>query len=525
MPAVRFLVKWPDGEQVVYYSPSTIILEHLKMPSELPMQEFLPKVDKALDEASERVYEKFGYYCSAASGEQEKIRKKADELIDYFRAIQLIHRCNIMHALATAVPAIEGPKKHLPVIIIGAGQAGMSMSYCLTQKGIDHLVLEKSDRVAHNWQDQRWDAFCLVTPNWQCQLPGFPYQGDDPEGFMVKDEIIEYLESYYPFCKPPLEFNSPVVSLEKQGGGFNVFTPTDYYRADQVVLACGGYHEPKILPFSKQIPQNILQIHSKDYKNAAALPEGEVMVIGTGQSGCQIAEDLHLEGRKVHLCVGTAPRVNRRYRGKDVVKWLDEMGYYETTIDKHPEGDNAPHATNHYVTGRDGGRDLNLRIFAEQGMALYGKLETIQESTVYFKDDLKSNLDYADDTAARIRASIEDFIQKNNIPAPEDNNLHSNYLPDSPASLDLNASKISTIVWATGFNMNFDWIKFPVLNAQGHPQQKRGVSGHTGLYFLGLNWMHTWGSGRFFHVGKDAEYLADTIAYTIEHTQAMSAAN
>lgn len=411
-----------------------------------------------------------------------------------------------------AVPAIEGPEKHFPVIIVGGGQAGMSMSFCLGKAGIEHLILDKAQEFAHNWQHERWDSFCLVTPNWQCQLPGFPYQGDDPNGFMVKHEIVAYLKAYRDFFNPPIQFNSPVTSLTQKNGVFHINTPTQYFTADQVVLACGGYHRPNILPFANQIPGHIHQVHSRDYKNAAQLPEGEVMVIGTGQSGCQIAEDLHLEGRKVHLCVGNAPRVNRRYRGKDVVDWLEEMGYYQMTIDEHPEGDNAPHATNHYVTGRDGGRDLNLRIFAEQGMALYGKLKNISNGFIAFEDDLKNNLDYADSVATRIRESIEKYIQEKSIDAPKDDNIHSGYLPEPPLSLDLNTSNINSIVWSTGFKMQFDWLKLPVVDDHGRPLQQRGVTDVNGLYFLGLNWMHTWGSGRFFHVGRDAEYLSEHIA-------------
>ncbi len=415
-----------------------------------------------------------------------------------------------MHA-SSYIPEIEGKKTHYSVIIIGAGQAGLSMSYCLAQADKDHLILEKSDRVANNWRNERWDEFCLVTPNWQCQLPGYKYSGSDPDGFMVKDEIVDYIQGYYESFLPPIKFDTEVTELKKLDGRFHIFTRDSKFTAEQVVIACGSYHRPNILPLATGIPESITQIHSRDYKNPDLLPEGELMVIGTGQSGCQIAEDLHLQGRQVHLSVGTAPRVNRRYRGKDVVNWLDEMGYYKMTIDEHPDGKNAPHATNHYVTGRDGGRDLNLRIFAEQGMKLYGKLSSIENGVVSFENDLQENLDYADSVAERIRNSIEEYIQKNDIEAPADTNLHSQYLPDTLKEMDFNESKISCVIWATGFKMEFDWIKLPIFDASGRPMQKRGVTQEEGLYFLGLNWMNTWGSGRFFHVGRDAEFLAEKI--------------
>jgi putative flavoprotein involved in K+ transport len=262
---------------------------------------------------------------------------------------------------------------------------------------------------------------------------------------------------------------------------------------------------------AKKMPEHIAHIHSNFYKNPDQLPQGEVMVVGTGQSGCQIAEDLHLAGRKVHLCVGPAPRVNRRYRGRDVVNWLDDMGYYNTTLETHPDGKNAVHSTNHYVTGRDGGRDLNLRVFAQQGMKLYGVLKDSDGTHLFFNDDLKENLDYADQVAQRIVDSIENYIQQNKITAPEDDNIYTDYLPDIITELDLRASNINSIVWSTGFNMRFEWINLPVFEQTGHPKQKRGVTDVKGLYFIGLNWMHTWGSGRFYQVGRDAEYLSEVI--------------
>ncbi|WP_160062715.1 MSMEG_0569 family flavin-dependent oxidoreductase [Psychromonas sp. L1A2] len=411
--------------------------------------------------------------------------------------------------------SLSSNSTHYSVIVVGSGQAGMSMSYHLKQDNISHLVIEKNSEIAYNWKNERWDEFCLVTPNWQCQLPGHHYQGDDPDGFMVKDEIINYLQSYFDSFKPPVVFNSVVDSITKVDSIFHVTTDCNgiknHYTADKVVLACGSYHQAFILPSAQNMPEKIKHIHSRDYKNAESLPAGDIMVVGTGQSGAQIAEDIHLQGRNVHLCVGNAPRVNRRYRGKDVVQWLEDMGYYDTTIDKHPDGENAPHSTNHYVTGRDGGRDLNLRIFAEQGMKLYGQLGEVNNGVANFLDDLSKHLTNADDSAKRITDKIEEYIQHNNIEAPADDNIHSTYLPDTPATLDMNTSKISTVIWATGFRMNFDWVKLPAFNDRGLPLEKRGVSPVEGLYFLGLNWMNTWGSGRFFHVGKDAHFIKNEI--------------
>jgi len=400
--------------------------------------------------------------------------------------------------------------KHVDVIVVGGGQAGLSMSYFLKQAGIDHRVLNKG-QVADSWRHQRWDSFCLVTPNWQCQLPGFYYQGDDPDGFMVKDEIIRYLEDYVTWFEPPLKHGVTVTRIQQHNNVFCLETSEGPYTANQVVMACGSYHSPRIPATASKLPQRVVQLHAAEYKNARQLPEGNVLVVGTGQSGCQIAEDLHLEGRQVYLAVGSAPRVARRYRGKEVINWLEEMGYYETTIDQHPDGLAARKKTNHYVTGRDGGRDINLRVFAKQGMQLFGRLAGIDGEHVQFEDNLKQNLDHADAAAERINQDIEAYIVKNHLDAPPDDSIRSDYLPPTRLSINLAEENITTIIWSTGFNMDFSWVDLPVFDGTGYPAHLRGVTSVPGFYFLGLNWLNTWGSGRFYHVGRDAQFLYETM--------------
>ncbi len=197
--------------------------------------------------------------------------------------------------------------KHYSVIVVGGGQSGLSISYLLKERGIDHLVLERH-RVGHAWRTQRWDTFCLVTPNWQCRLPGFAYQGDDPHGFMGKDLIVKYVEDYARSFDAPVIEGVEVQCLRRAttGDTFAIESSAGVFTADQVVLAVGGYHVPSVPRMAERLPADILQVHSADYKNPQSLPEGDVLVVGTGQSGCQIAEDLHLAGRRVHLCVGGA---------------------------------------------------------------------------------------------------------------------------------------------------------------------------------------------------------------------------
>ncbi|MEM9092495.1 MAG: MSMEG_0569 family flavin-dependent oxidoreductase [Cyanobacteria bacterium P01_F01_bin.53] len=402
---------------------------------------------------------------------------------------------------------------HFPVIIVGGGQAGLSISYCLKQNNIDHIIFEKNT-IAHSWQSKRWDSFCLVTPNWQCTLPGYSYPGEDPQGFMQRDEIVRYIKDYAQSFQPNLKEGVAVEKISSHADGFMVDTSIGQYSANQVVIATGGYHRPKIPRMAERLPLDIVQLHSSEYKNPTSLPEDKsILVVGTGQSGCQIAEDLHLAGKQVHLCVGGAPRSPREYRGKDVVDWLDQLGYYDIPIDEHPQKETVRTKTNHYVTGRGGGREIDLRQFATEGMQLYGKLNIIQGNYLTLQDDLQQNLDYADSVAESIKGTIDNYIKNNQIEAPTEAPYAPVWQPENtPLSVDLKAANIGTVIWATGYHMDFSWIEVPAFDGKGYPSHERGVTTTEGLYFLGLPWLYTWGSGRFSGVARDANYLASYIA-------------
>lgn len=239
------------------------------------------------------------------------------------------------------------------VAIVGGGQAGLAMSHCLGERDVAHVVLER-DRLGHDWRERRWDSFCLVTPNWQCDLPGFSYRGTDPHGFMARDEILDYLGAYARSFEPPLREAVEVTRLTREAGGaYELATSDGSLRAEQVVVATGGYHHPLVPAAAAGLPGDVEQVHSSAYRRPQALPDGPVLVVGTGQSGCQIAEDLHLAGRAVHLSVGSAPRVARFYRGRDVTDWLHDMGHYDLPATEHGLGDDIRLQANHYVTGRD----------------------------------------------------------------------------------------------------------------------------------------------------------------------------
>ena len=405
--------------------------------------------------------------------------------------------------------------EHRDVVIIGGGQAGLSTSWFLAQAGIDHVVLERAG-IAHEWRDSRWDNFTLVTPNWQCRLPGYPYRGADPDGFMTKDETYSYVRSYAAAVGAPVRENTEVTALtERPDGGFSLTISSGgevcRINAEQVVIATGGYHLPRIPSFAERIPEGITQLHSSNYRNASDLPAGEVLVVGSGQSGAQIAEDLFLEGRRVHLAVGGAPRVARFYRGRDCVAWLDEMGHYDRPISEMPAlagGRAHREKTNHYVTGRGGGRDIDLRAFALGGMGLFGRLTDVRNSEFRFAPTLGAALDSADAVSDGIKNAIDSHIAARGIDAPVEERYQPVWRPAVEPER-LAAEQVSTVVWAMGFRPDYRWVNVAAFDGAGQPRHERGVTGVAGLYFIGLPWLHTWGSGRFASVARDAEYLAE----------------
>jgi putative flavoprotein involved in K+ transport len=403
---------------------------------------------------------------------------------------------------------------HHEVVVVGGGQAGLSISHGLRAEGIEHVVFEKH-RAMHVWRTQRWDNFCLVTPNWQCALPGHPYRGGDPHGFMKRDEIVQYLDAFRAHVDAPLR-EGVAVALAKPlpEGGFLVRTRGQDGEGDctaqQVVVASGGYHEPIVPRLAERLPARVVQVHSAQYRNAAQLPPGKVLVVGSGQSGAQIAEDLHLAGREVVLAVGDAPRCARFYRGRDVVDWLADMGYYDMPVGQHPLREGVRDNTNHYVTGRDGGRDIDLRRFATEGMQLYGALTALDADgdTLRFAPRLREVLDQADRTYNGINASIDRHIQERGLQAPPASVYEPVWTPaEERETLSLQASGITSVVWCIGFAPDFRWLDAPVFNGRGHPVHERGVTRVPGLYFIGLPWLHTWGSGRFSGVARDAAHV------------------
>ena len=407
--------------------------------------------------------------------------------------------------------------ERIDVVIIGGGQAGLALSYYLTQQGRAHVVLERG-RVAETWRSQRWDSFTLVTPNWMTQLPGFPYRGEDPNGFLPHDGIVLTLERYAQSFHAPLRsgVQATAVLLEPEGHGYLVETSEGSIEAANVVLATGGFPRPRLPQASAATPVNIMQLHSSQYRRPKLLPSGAVLVVGSGQSGSQIAEELHQSRRQVYLCVSRCGRSPRRYRGKDVMWWVNQMGGYNRTVDQLPSPD-ARFACHPDLTGKDGGHEIDLRQLASGGVVLLGRLQAIQGSHATLASDLEENLDRADAQALQLMHTIDDFVLRTDMDAPAESmseDPSSKWTPPAEPilELDLYAAGISAVIWATGFQMDFGWVHVPVFDAAGTPLHKRGITSAPGLYFLGLPWLYKEKSALLFGIGEDAAYLASAIA-------------
>jgi putative flavoprotein involved in K+ transport len=398
-------------------------------------------------------------------------------------------------------------------VIVGGGQAGLSVSYYLTQHGRDHVVLEQADRVAPVWHDQRWDSFTLVLPNWTIRLPGGEYEGDDPDGFMPRDQFATYIEQYAERIKPPIRYGMQVASVEAENGGYLVKTGAETFRASNVVMATGGFQRPKVPSFGARLPASIVQITSSAYRNPQALPPGAVLVVGSGQSGSQIAEELYQSGRQVYLCVGSAGRFPRRYRGKDMSRWAEASGFFDRTADKLPSP-KARFAGNPIVTGKNGGHTLNLHQFARDGVVLLGHIRGAEDGTIGLAPDLKETLAKVDKFEADLVKVADDYIEKSGLDAPEEilPHLRDGYDADMITELDLKAAGITSVIWAVGYQYDYSLVKLPVLDQDGYPRQVRGCTEYPGLYFVGMMWLHTLKSGTLLGVGEDAAFIASDIA-------------
>lgn len=412
----------------------------------------------------------------------------------------------------------------LDTVIVGAGQAGLGLSYFLKQDGRKHVVFERG-RIGESWLSKRWDSFKLNTLNFMNVLPGLPYTGTEPDGFWGQDELVGYFQRYVDHFQLPVRTGITVISIERVEDQdlFIVKTRTDGRIEESVlsrsiVIASGIQQTPKYPQIRSRMPSNITQLHTADYRSATVLPPGAIVVVGSGQSGCQIAEDLLSAGRTVYLCTSKVGRVPRRYRGRDILEWWLAMKFLDVTFtnldDKSITNAPQPQASG---LGRYG-HTISLQHLAHQGAEILGYLLDIDAGTLYLSDDAAAHVRFADEFSQIWKNRIDAYLEQAGITPPpiEDDPADT---PDPHAEcvsplrrLNLSEAKVSTIIWATGFTGDFSWIRLPVFDAEGKPIHQRGVSPLRGLYFIGFPWLNSRKSGIIYGIEEDAQYIASKIA-------------
>jgi putative flavoprotein involved in K+ transport len=402
----------------------------------------------------------------------------------------------------------------IETIIIGGGQAGLGASYYLNQLRHENLVLESASQPGNAWRNGRWDSFTLVTPNWSFRLPGAWYEDHDPDGYMPRDEIVETFENYITRFHLPVQYSAPVTAVEPlDGRGYLVRTPDQEYAARNVVVATGLYQNPKFPAYASDLSPAINQLHSGEYRNPGALPPGAVLVVGSAQSGCQIAEELYQSGRTVYLCTCSAGRAPRRYRGKDMYEWLHLSGFLDHPVDQLPSP-RAKFAGNPHLSGRDGGHNLNLHQFARDGVILLGRAQDGAGNTIYLAPGMHQNLASADKVEYELLQLVDGYIARSGLDLPEETlpALRDGFHLPQPGELDIKSAGVTSIIWALGYTYDFSLVRLPVCDDDGFPIQTRGVSTFPGLYFVGMPWIHTRKSGHLVGFGEDAECIAGHIA-------------
>ena len=394
------------------------------------------------------------------------------------------------------------------VVVVGAGQAGLATSCELTRAGVQHVVLERG-RIGQTWRD-RWDSFCLVTPNWSVQLPDGHYDGPDPDGFMSRDELVRFFERYAAKVAAPVRENVEVTSIGSGDDGFVVGTTTGELRADAVVLATGAYQRPYRPAAAATMPSELFQIDVDEYRNEGDLPGGRVLVVGSGQSGCQIAEELHEAGREVILACGRAPWAPRRLGGQDLVWWLVETGFLEATVDSLP----APQArlfANVLSTGHGGGRDLHLRTLQARGVTLAGHFLGAAGGHARFASDLGESVAWSDERNRQLMELWRKLAAERGLDVTIDDPQP--FEADAPEEVGL--SELGAVVYAGGFRPDYaSWLSWPeAFDEHGFPIHEDGASTVVpGLYFAGVHFLRKRKSSLLIGVGEDAAIVASRIA-------------
>ena len=404
------------------------------------------------------------------------------------------------------------PSERVETLVIGGGQAGLAMSYRLKQRGLSHLVIERG-RIAERWRSERWHGLRFQFPNWSVRLPDFPFPHTDPDGFATSQQIIDFIEAYAAFVAPPTRCGVAVTRLRRRDdtAGFVAETSSGAIEAENVVVATGPYQRP-LVPHLLDDDTGLFQVHASRYLNPDQLPPGAVLVVGAGASGAQIAEELSRARRKVFLSVGQHSRLTRRYRGHDLIWWLAEM-----RIDQTPVEERGPRRLLPVISGAYGGQTVDFRRFAAEGIMLLGRVVTAKDGMLDIAPDLAASLADGDLRYTTFLDMVDAYVQRRGLDCPDDPSART-ALPDPPCvsaplrRLDLRAEGIRSVIWATGYGVDFSWIDMPLFTARGEPVHVHGITDVPGLCFLGLQWLSKMSSSFLSGVGDDAARLADHIA-------------
>jgi putative flavoprotein involved in K+ transport len=408
----------------------------------------------------------------------------------------------------------NGMMEQVEVVVVGAGQAGLAVSYYLRAFGVEHVVLERG-RAGESWRSARWDSFTLVTPNWMTRLPGYQMTAGTGGDFVPRHDVVAMLERLARGL--PVRDDAEVVSVAVDSHGYQVTTATGTITARAVVVAGGGQRRPVIPRLAAGLPAPVVQLDAGQYRSPAALPAGAVLVVGSGQSGTQIADELATAGRDVLLATSRVPRVPRRHRGRDVHEWAVELGIYDqlTEAVTDPAEFTAPHPM---LSGAHGGHTVSYQQLARDGVRLLGRLTGAEGGKLRFGPELPGHVQFADAAAAGFRHMVDEYVARTGIvaaaPDTDPAERPEPGLERSPESLDIKAEGIAAVVWCTGFGPDTGWLHVPVLMPDGAPAHTRGITAFPGLYVVGYPWLSHRGSGLLYGTAADAARVAQHIAAT-----------